>query len=164
MKTVSVVLLSWFAFLTMGATGTLMGDYWTSSTPAVVMTFTPTVLANTTALGGYGLPGLNSVGSTTPAFTLTALSGQVTSASGGGAANTVITATDGTNTCTFTIPCNSNVPAGSQNTGAFRVAAANGAGTGCVYANAAGITTSVTTAGCTTTQPTVGGSLEGKWQ
>jgi hypothetical protein len=72
--------------------------------------------------------------------------------SGGGAGNTVITFTDGTNTCTATIACS----ASSAAAGTFLAATvANGAGTGCQYAAEATITASVTTAGCTTTQPTL---------
>lgn len=72
----------------------------------------------------------------------------VVTGSGGGAANTVITLTDGTNTCTLTVACTA-----SQTTGVKPATVANGAGTGCMYAAGASITASVTTAGCTTTQP-----------
>lgn len=99
------------------------------------------------------------------AFTVTGITGFASVASGGGAANTVLTVTDGTNTCTVTIPCNSAPPAGTSTAGLVRVAAANGAGTGCVYAASAALTVSITTAGCTTTQPTLRNiDLVGKWQ
>lgn len=99
------------------------------------------------------------------AFTVTAVTGLVSVVSGGGAANTVWTITDGTNTCTATFTCNTSAITGTANTGAKRVATANGAGTGCVYPASAALTISVTTAGCTTTQPTFRNvDVVGKWQ
>jgi hypothetical protein len=72
--------------------------------------------------------------------------------SGGGAGNSVLTITDGTNTCTATFACTATAAAA----GTFVEATiANGAGTGCRYAANASLTSSVTTAGCTTTQPTL---------
>jgi hypothetical protein len=138
-------------------------SYFAGGPPEALFGISQVALANTTKLGGYCLPGANSVG-TARAFTITAFNGGVTSASGGGAANTVITLTDGTNVCTATIPCNSAPPAGSSSTGGIRIAGVNGAGTGCVYPSSACITGSVTTAGCTTTQPTILGQFEGTWQ
>ncbi len=138
-------------------------SYFAGGPPEALFGISQVTLANATKLGGYALPGVNSVG-TSKAFTFMAFTGAVTVASGGGAANTVITTTDGTNTCTFTIPCNSNTPAGSQNTGGLRISAVNGSGSGCVYPAGANITASVTTAGCTTTQPTILAQFEGTWQ
>ncbi len=83
-------------------------------------------------------------------FRITAVTGYVSTVSGGGAGNTVWTFTDGTNTCTATLACTT-----SASLVAFRVQAVNGAGTGCSYAALVPITVSVSTAGCTTTQPTV---------
>lgn len=71
-------------------------------------------------------------------------------AGGGGAGNTVITITDGTNTCTATFACST-----TNATGGKEVVVANGAGTGCAYAVGADVCASVTTAGCTSTQPAV---------
>lgn len=99
------------------------------------------------------------------AFTVVGITSEASVASGGGAANTVITITDGTNTCTATIPCNQAPPAGTSAAGPIRIATANGAGTGCVYAASATLTASVTTAGCTTSQPTLRNiDFLGKWQ
>lgn len=109
----------------------------------VIVAWPNAAMAGATKTGGFV------VGSA--ATTLTRASFNVTSASGGGAAaNTVITATDGTNTCTFSLPCTT-----SNATGAFSVAGVNGSGTGCAFAASAALTASVTTAGCATTQPTV---------
>lgn len=102
-----------------------------------------TALPAAAQLGGYVLPSTRGV-------TMTALTAYVNVVSGGGAGNTVITITDGTNTCTATISC-----VATQSLGAMRVALVNGAGTGCVYAPGAVLSASVTTAGCTTTQPSV---------
>ncbi len=81
---------------------------------------------------------------------ITAVTGYVSVVGGGGAGNTVLTITDGTNTCTATFACASV----TNSTGTKRVATANGAGTGCVYAANAALSAYVSTAGCTTTQPT----------
>jgi hypothetical protein len=119
------------------------------------------------ATGSCPATGTGCVGHVLPAqaFTVTAITGYASVASGGGAANTVMTLTDGTNTCTVTIPCNTPPPAGTSTAGLVRVSAVNGAGTGCVYAASAAITASVTTAGCTTTQPTFKNlDIVGKWQ
>lgn len=94
------------------------------------------------ALGGYAI-------SPARGFRITAVGMRVTSASGGGAGNTVISIGDGTNTCTATLPC-----ATSQTTGTYRVTGAGGGGTGCSFAANAKLLATVTTAGCTTTQPT----------
>jgi hypothetical protein len=119
------------------------------------------------ATGSCPATGTGCIGHRLPAqaFTVTGITGFASVASGGGAANTVITVTDGTNTCTVTIPCNSAPPAGTSAAGLVRVAGVNGAGTGCVYAANASLTYSVTTAGCTATQPTFKNlDLVGKWQ
>lgn len=99
-------------------------------------------LSSSVQLGGRKFTGTG--------YVLTNISVRVPSgyASGGGAGNTVITATDGSNTCTFAIPCSV-----SQSSGVYTVAGANGSGTGCAYGGTAGVAASVTTAGCTTTQP-----------
>lgn len=68
--------------------------------------------------------------------------------SGAGAGNTVITITDGANTCTATMTC-----VASSSLGMSQMTLADGAGSGCSYATNADLTASVTTAGCTTTQP-----------
>lgn len=110
------------------------------------------VNANTTGLkGGHKLPAR--------AFTVTGLSYLDTVASVG-AGSAVWTITDGTNTCTATVTCAADA-ANSAN----RVATANGAGTGCVYAASAALTLTLTTAGCATTQETFANvDIEGKWQ
>lgn len=94
------------------------------------------------------------------AWTLTHLSINVTTASSATAANTVLTSTDGTNTCTFTFACNTV----TNTTGVKDVAGVNGAGTGCVYAAAASVTWSVTTQGCATAVTTNAMGLWGKPQ
>lgn len=79
---------------------------------------------------------------------------RVITASGGGAANVVITVTDGTNTCTATFACAGSGDAQLAGTGAKVVSVVDGAGTGCTYAPGARVLASVTTGGaCTTTQP-----------
>lgn len=99
-------------------------------------------LSSSADLGGYKLP-------TERGFTIEGVTIKVSTLSGGGAGNTVITITDGTNTCTATFTC-----ATTQAAGPHRAVMANGAGTGCAYPAGAAISASVTTAGCTTTQPT----------
>lgn len=119
------------------------------------------------ATGACPATGTGCVGHVLPAqpFTVTGITGFASVASGGGAATTVVTITDGTNTCTVTIPCNTAPPAGTSTAGLVRVAGVNGAGTGCVYAASASLTASVTTAGCTATQPTFKNlDIVGKWQ
>lgn len=149
--------------LTLPATSALGAmSYYAGGQPEAI--FSTGILAHTgaTKLGGYGLPGLNSVG-TGRAFTLTAMTGAITTASSSGTGSEQITVTDGTNTCTFTLNCTTNAPSGTNSVGAFRVAAVNGAGTGCVYPAGAGLTASVTTA-CGTSQPSAAVSIEGSWQ
>lgn len=119
------------------------------------------------ATGACPATGTGCVGHVLPAqpFTVTGITGYASVASGGGAANTVLTVTDGTNTCTVTIACNVAPPAGTSTAGALNVAAANGAGTGCAFPASATLTASVTTAGCTTTQPTLRNlDLVGSWK
>lgn len=79
-------------------------------------------------------------------FTVTSLVAWITTVGGGGAGNTVIRVTDGTSNCDCTLPC-----ATTDSTGVKRWACTGS----CVYPPAAAITSSVTTAGCTTTQPGV---------
>lgn len=100
-----------------------------------------TALTAAMGLGGYKLPARG--------FRVEAVHMAVSIVGGGGAGNTVITLTDGTNTCVATFTC-----VALQSTGPLRVAAVSGAGTGCNYAPTAAVTASVTTAGCTTTQVT----------
>jgi hypothetical protein len=157
-----------FPFPNAGVAGTgtkaLNGWYIGSSTPEGLFGTGGVSHAGAALLGGYALPGANGVGPVKRPFTFVALTGAVTVASGGGAGTTVITLTDGTNTCTFTIPCNSAPPAGSNAQGGIRIAAVNGSGTGCVYPPGAVVTASVTTGTCTTTQPTIFDQFEGWWQ
>jgi hypothetical protein len=96
-----------------------------------------TLLATGTNYSGYKLP---------QAWTVTHVSLNVTTASTATVANTVLTITDGTNTCTATFACNTV----TNTTGVKDVAVANGAGAGCVYAAASLVTISVTTQGCAT--------------
>lgn len=84
-------------------------------------------------------------------FQITRATLTVTSASGGGAGSTVATATDGTNTCTMTWAC-TVTNSGTPKTVAGSVA--NGTGSGCLFPPGAAIYWSVSTAGCTSTQPT----------
>lgn len=99
-------------------------------------------LANGTDLGGIVLPA-------DPA-TITAASMKVSIAGGGGGGTTVLTLSDGGgNTCTATFTC-----AATATPAVYRVAAANGTGNGCRFAPSAVVSGSVSTAGCTTTQPT----------
>jgi hypothetical protein len=105
-------------------------------------------LAASSDVGGICLPASEGA-------RLTAMSIRVTGASGGGAGDTVLTATDGTNTCTFTFPCTSAAGGTGTNPRTLRAAGVNAAGTGCTYARGACIAATVTTAGCTTTQPTL---------
>lgn len=92
-------------------------------------------------------------------FTIRAVSFRVTVAGGGGGGTTVVTVTDGTNTCTATLLCTTSAVIGT-----YRVATAAGAGRGCKYGRGVALTASVTTAGCTTTQPTVSSLIVmGRW-
>lgn len=97
-----------------------------------------------TAMSGGGYLG---GGTWARQVTLTKVMGQISGNSGGGAGNTVITITDGTNSCTATFTCAST----QSGTG---IVSATLAGT-CTFPANASITSSVTTAGCTTTQPTL---------
>lgn len=113
----------------------------TPARPASLWSAQPGALGGSLRTGGYY--------QLEAPFRFTKMSFDISTASGGGAGNTVLTVTDGTNTCTFTLAC-----ATSQSLGVYSAAATNGAGTGCVYAAGAVISSTVTTAGCTTTQPT----------
>jgi hypothetical protein len=150
---------------TLGVTGKLTATTWIAS--ASSHTLTTWWLNAAAATGACPVTGTGCVGHVLPAqaFTVTGITGYASVASGGGAANTVITVTDGTNTCTVTIPCNSAPPDGTSTAGLVRVSGVAGVGTGCVYAASAAITASITTAGCTATQPTFKNlDLVGKWQ
>lgn len=92
------------------------------------------------------------------AFRVVQADAQVYATGGGGAGNTVWTITDGTNTCTLTLACTT-----SAATGAYLLTVANGAGTGCNFAANVGVTSSVTTAGCTSTQPTLNLNVRIDW-
>jgi hypothetical protein len=150
---------------TVGVTGKITAsDLIASTTSHTLLTWWLNAAA---ATGSCPATGTGCVGHVLPAqaFTLTGVTGYASVASGGGAANTVITVTDGTNTCTITIPCNVAPPAGTSTAGLWRIAAVDGAGTGCAFPASAGITASVTTAGCTATQPTLRNlNFVGKWQ
>lgn len=130
-------------------------DSWivTEDDRALIPAYPNAALAAALAVGGYK-------GHPDRPFTVKAASFRVSVAGGGGGGSTVVTVTDGTNTCLATLLCTTSAAAG-----VYRVATTNGAGTGCSYAKGAGITASVTTAGCTTTQPTVNSLLVlGRWE
>lgn len=83
---------------------------------------------------------------------ITHASGQVSGTSGGGAGNTVVTISDGTNTCLVTWTCvSTNIATGAS----VAASVADGTGTGCTFAAGASLRATVTTAGCTTTQPQI---------
>ncbi len=87
-------------------------------------------------------------------FTVRAVSIAETVAGGGGAGSTVVTVTDGTNNCTATLACSNGV-------GRYRIATAGA----CSFAKGANLSASVTTAGCTTTQPTASSLIvSGRWE
>ncbi len=133
------------ALAQLGSSALFSRDQWVIAANEVplIPAYPNAALAAALAVGGYkGHPDV--------AYQLKAASFRVSVGSTGGGTNSIVTVTDGTNTCTFTLPCTTSATAG-----VYRVAAANGAGTGCLYGYGAGITASVTTAGCTTTQPTV---------
>jgi hypothetical protein len=110
-------------------------------------------LAGTNPVGGYSL----AAGRT---LLVSAVTGRVTTASGAGAGSTVVTLSDGTNTCTATLLCTaSNSTASPAAIVGFTIA--NGAGTGCRFVGPASIAATTSTAGCTTTQPTVQLSVVG---
>lgn len=99
------------------------------------------LLATGTVYGGF---------TTASSLVLKSATMYVSVASSNTAANQVITATDGTNTCTFIFACNSNTPSGTLSTGVASAGGSNGSGTGCSYAAGAYITISTTTQGCGT--------------
>lgn len=101
-------------------------------------------LSASLSLGGKTFPGDRGACIDSAEFVLSV-------AGGGGAGNTVATVTDGTNTCTFTWPCSTTSVADGK---AKLVSATNGVGSGCCYAAGKQVTATITTAGCTTTQPT----------
>lgn len=138
-------------------------SYFAGGPPEAVWNMQAVTFSNATKLGGYGLPGLGSVG-TARAMTISAATGIMTTASAGTGSITV-TVTDGTNTCTFTGTCAGAPPTtGFAGTTTFRVAATNGAGTGCVYPAGAALSASVTASNCGTTTPIGSISFEGNWQ
>lgn len=147
-----------------GQTTTLLGTvttpagnsgYMPSSTPTQLYSMSAVTFANATVLQGYN-PG--------QPVTLTAIVGKLTTASAG-TGSIVVTATDGTNTCTFTGTCAGALPAtGYAGTATYRMPGVNGAGTGCVYASGASITASITASNCGTTTPVGSFTLEGKYQ
>lgn len=126
-----------------------------SATPEALLSVYPNGLLTAATFGGF-MPTHN--------ITLTRLTMYVSVASTATAANTVWTASDGTNTCTFTFPCNTTGFGGTQDTGTKGITATNGAGTGCVYAAGALITLAVTTQGCATAATVLNAELVGKWQ
>lgn len=93
-------------------------------------------------------------------LTITKVSGMNAGVSGGGAGSSVITFTDGTNICTATVACTTTQ---SGQGGHVILALANVSGAGCSYPANATITATVTTAGCTTTQPTLLMNFYGRW-
>lgn len=129
--------------------------YISSTTPHTLFSIYPNALLTAITMGGHR---------NTAAFTATGLSVYVSVASSNTAANTVWTASDGTNTCTFTFTCNGSGIASYQGTGVKYVAGVNGAGTGCVWAANASITLAVTTQGCATAATVKNADLIGKWQ
>lgn len=107
-----------------------------------------TVLANGGAICGLKLP-------PDRGFTITAGSFMIAAISGGGAGNTVASFTDGTNTCTLTMACTATQSLGGQRPVA--------AGT-CTFPAGASVNGTVSTAGCTTTQPSiVNAVIQGRW-
>lgn len=92
------------------------------------------------------------------AFTVTFMTGFVSGASGGGAAQTTVRASDGTNNCDCNFACNTS----TNTTGSKRSTACSGT---CAFPANAALAFSVQTAGCTTTQPTFQNlDVEGNWQ
>lgn len=126
-----------------------------SNTPGSVLSVYPNALLTAITMGGARV---------SQAYTVTGLTKYVSVASTATAANTVWTVSDGTNTCTITFPCNTTGVGGTQDTGTKFVAAANGAGTGCVYAANANLTLAVTTQGCATAATVKNATVLGKWQ
>ncbi len=116
----------------------------------------PNALLAATALGGHIIG--------PKAFTVTGISPFVATQAVTTAASLVFTITDGTNTCTGTFTCDGTGIASLQGTGPKRVATANGAGTGCVYAASAALTLSVSTQGCGTAPIVNNIDVVGKWQ
>lgn len=89
-------------------------------------------------------------------FTVTAILPGVSTAGGGGAGTVVWTLTDGSNNCTATFTCSGgDAISDMASTGAKRAATA---GT-CTFPVGAGLTLSVTAAGCTSTQPAINTTL-----
>lgn len=113
---------------------------WTTGSPST------NSMSSAQVLGGRALPASH-------AFVIQHVGMRVVVVSGGGAGSSVVTLTDGTNTCTATFACTGSGLTATGDAGAKRVATANGAGSGCAFPAGARITASVTTAGCTTTQP-----------
>lgn len=132
-------------------------SYFAGGPPEALFGVGSLTYSNATKLGGYLLPAND-------AFTFTAMTGAMSTASAGTGSVTV-TLTDGTNTCTFTGTCSGAPPTtGFAGNGAYRMAATAGAGTGCVYAKGAAITASVSASNCGTTTPIGFANFEGTWQ
>jgi hypothetical protein len=139
-----IALAVFLALLGTVASATLVTSY-SAPLPRVVLfpVYGIAGLAGGTVLGSTSLP--DSRG-----FTIQTAEIHVYGASGGGAGNTVLTWTDGTNSCTGTWACTA-----TNSTGNKQGALAGTAGSGCTFPAAAVVSASVTTAGCTTTQPSV---------
>lgn len=97
-------------------------------------------LAAATDLGGY---------KASRPLTVVEVSGKVSVIGGGGAGTTVINISDGTNSCTATFACTDTASLGVK-----QAAMVAGVGTGCSFAPGALLSAAVSSAGCTTTQPT----------
>jgi len=109
---------------------------------------TGTCPATGTGCAGHVLPARS--------FTVAGVATYVSVVSGGGAANTTIRVSDGSNNCDCNLACNTV----TNSTGAKR---ATCTGT-CTFAPGALLTVNVQTAGCTTTQPTLRNvDIVGKW-
>lgn len=108
------------------------------------------VPAGATTFGGTVLPAR--------AFTALAVRFRNSTASGGGGGTTTFRVSDGTNNCDFAVNC-------TGTTGNVNIRQVTTAGT-CAFAASATLTYSSTASTCTTTQPTVLGTVdvEGNWQ
>jgi hypothetical protein len=112
-------------------------------------------LASSGDLGGKLLP-------TARGFVVRSVGVRIVTGSGGGAGNTVLRITDGTNNCDATLACSVSQAAGTYRSDQTASFALSGA---CVFAAGAAVRATVQTAGCTTTQPTaVNFDVMGDWQ
>jgi hypothetical protein len=113
--------------------GPIRADYIRSESPLTLFSVYPAAaITATTAYGGHRL--------TVHAFTMTHLSGYVSSAAGG-VGSVIFRVSDGTNNCDVTLSCASDLAA----TGPI-IKAASGT---CAFAASAALSFSTTTAGCT---------------